>query len=915
MKKRYLHGFVWIFALLGLAISVASVPASPLQSSNISFISPSSCPTGGCAAGQRLNFRTSFDLLNYVPSPATNIQVCLFTPINWAVSDVDFDFIGKLTGATYTTDTTECGPIPTNYVLSKGVATALTANFFGDALDFYFRIGKTASLSGSTLIRIFEKNDTGWSQSGQSFNYLSISPVRNSVFVAKDAATCGSKNPCYINSKDDLATGIGTGLKDAIDAVDTGSTINVLENYPIKSNSVTIDKALTLQGNSNASLTSESLTCTQPILLLNDEITIQNLSINDGNCILQSRDLLVIDSTQNINIFSNNLVSGKDAIRIINNQKNLTIRFNNITNNSGYAIIKPNTSGTGQIVATANNILNNRSGAQVSCSVKELGLVDHNFWGIGILPSVAAPDCTSQSGKRLGSAIIDNLADPGVQAQLITVTSTKKSYFENSIAVQRPATTPDNPDFDIFIVNHGNNAANTPFLNSGTTSTLVPCNNYYDIFLVQGLTNVPQLNIFMKYDLNAACIVNVESNTYCGQSNPALYPLWWYDPEQLITTGWNTTGQVPNGPSAGGASGQVTTCNLTNKEISVQIDASGRPGISNDLNYTPFVVGLVGQPAAAVLSSFTALPGNMQVTINWSTVSELNTSGYYVQKRQTGTLNFARVSPFIVHTGTDSSGANYSFVDNDVINGTSYDYRLEIIGTNLLSVYSNIISATPVPPTLTPTITLTPTTTLTPTITLTPTTTISTTPTITLTPTVTVTRTVTVTPTRTRFQTATRTRTPFLIPYRSPTRTSVVVSTNPIGYPAPTSANLTPDSGYPVPTGGATQPSDGYPIPGESTQVDGGYPESGTESSQTTGTPETGSINQTPKPGSTIISKPTLSTNPSEGEKSTNWVYPLLGSMIGLSLVLLVGYFLWKNGYMALPFLSKQGQNEDHSLE
>jgi hypothetical protein len=133
--------------------------------------------------------------------------------------------------------------------------------------------------------------------------------------------------------------------------------------------------------------------------------------------------------------------------------------------------------------------------------------------------------------------------------------------------------------------------------------------------------------------------------------------------------------------------------------------------------------------------------------------------------------------------------------------------------------------------------------------------------------------------------------------------------------PAPTSANLTPDSGYPVPTGGATQPSDGYPIPGESTQVDGGYPESGTESSQTTGTPETGSINRTPKPGSTIISKPTLSTNPSDGEKSTNWVYPLLGSMIGLSLVLLVGYFLWKNGYMALPFLSKQGQNEDHSLE
>jgi hypothetical protein len=37
--------------------------------------------------------------------------------------------------------------------------------------------------------------------------------------------------------------------------------------------------------------------------------------------------------------------------------------------------------------------------------------------------------------------------------------------------------------------------------------------------------------------------------------------------------------------------------------------------------------------------------------------------------------------------------------------------------------------------------------------------------------------------------------------------------------------------------------------------------------------------------------------------------------MIGLSLVLLVGYFLWKKGYMALPFISKEGQNEDHSQE
>jgi len=141
------------------------------------------------------------------------------------------------------------------------------------------------------------------------------------------------------------------------------------------------------------------------------------------------------------------------------------------------------------------------------------------------------------------------------------------------------------------------------------------------------------------------------------------------------------------------------------------------------------------------------------------------------------------------------------------------------------------------------------------------------------------------------------------------------VSTNPSGYPAPTSANLTPNSGNPVLTSGATQPSEGYPIPGESTQVDGGYPEPGTENGQTTVIPDDGTPDKTPVPGSTILPKPTSPPRPMDSDKPSNWVYPLLGSIIGLSLVLLVGYFLWKKGYMALPFLTKEEQDLEHPLD
>ena len=921
MKKIY--WMVWLLAFALVFIPKASVPAAPQLSSSVSLVSPSSCPSGGCAAGQRLNFLTSFDLQSYVPSEPPseekNIQVCLYAPQNWGISTAEFDSAGKLTASEYTPDTTYCGLPPTNYELIGGVSTALSFDFFGDSLEFNFRLGATATASGSSLVRVLEFDGTTWNQTEQAFNYLSVASTSDTKFVANNAETCGSNTPCYINSKDDLPGGLGTGLKDAIDVSGINALINILGDYQIKGNSVQINKPLTISGNKSATITTESTNCINPMLSLEDAVTIQNLTINDGVCNFTNRDLIVVNSTQDINILSNNLVQGRDAIRILSNQQKITVRFNNIKNNSGYALYKPIDSGVGQIIMTANNIFSNRAGAQVDCN--ELGEVNHNYWGLGILPETAAPTCSSSPGKRLGSPIIDNLNSAGVQAQLVTVTTDKNYYFENQIGVKRPGDLPDSSDFDLYIVNHGNNPVNAPFLAAGSLSTLVPCNNYYDIFLADTYLTDPVLEIFMKYDANAACVANVESTTYCGQDNSALYPLWWYDPDQLITTGWNTTGQTPNGPSANNAPGQKTTCKIPDKEISVIIDSSGRPGINNDLTYTPFVVGLVGQPAATVLSSFTAIPGDMQVTINWSTSSELNTSGFYVQRRVKGDSLFERISSFIIKTGSDTSGGTYSFIDKDAINGTSYEYRLEIVGINLLSVYSTIIEATPIPPTITPTSTLTSTITLTPTITHTPTVTGSLSPTatltrtITLTPTITNTRTITRTPTRTRYRTPTKSRTPFIIPYRSPTksRTPFIINTSASGYPAPTNPSNQTEQGYPVSTNQTPAPEGGYPAPGESTQINDDFPESGTQDPESTPAPQEGTFPAQTRTAFGGINRP-ISGDENGGERSNNWVYPLLGSMIGLSLVLLVGYFLWKKGYMALPIKSKNESEELNSF-
>lgn len=892
MKKKVIIKILSFTLLLFFITPLTNVPAMPLTSANIAFVNPSSCPSGGCAAGQHLGLQASFDFNNYLPSTAANIQFCVLTPVNWSASQLVFSPLGELTGSIYISDVSHCGPEPTGYQVLGGVTTNLNNNYFGETLSFSLQIGPSANQSGSILIREYEFDGNLWTQTEQAFVYVPIAPTGNNVYVAENSIMCSSNSPCYIDSAADLAGGVGTGLKDAVDAVPTSSTITILGSYPIKNQGVVVDKAVTIQGNPNSSLTNSGTNCNQALLYIQNAVTIQNLSINDGTCTNPDRDLLRINSSQPVNIFSNNLTGGNDAVFLDSNNGPVNIRFNNITGNNGYAVFQSTGVGTGLIEVTANNIYNNRSGVQVSCALP--GLVNHDYWGYANNPQISAPDCSYISGKRLGSPVLSNNNASGVQAKKVTVTDQKVYYFENNIAVQHDL---NNPNFDVYIVNHGASSSNSPFQISDNPSNLIPCSNYYDIFLTDPADNGTNLNLYIKYNLDSACIANIESTNYCGQTNQSLFPLWWYDPLQLITTGWDTTGQNPTGSQAGGVSGQTTTCNITEKEISVQLDNSGRPGLNLDLSDTPFVVAVIGQPAAAVLSEFSVTPGDMQVIVDWKTSSEFNTSGFYVQRRLLGTSDFDRVSPFFPHSGSDSSGDDYAFIDNNVTNFTSYEYRLEIIGSDFMSVYSKIIAVTPMLPTNTPTITLTPTITNTPTKTITPT------PLITLTPTKTNTR----TPTKTKTKTPTPTKTAYHYKSSTPTKTPTKIATfTPLATrtslfsPTPrssgtTSATLTTPNpgGYPGPEGTGTDENEGgYPGPGE-----------GTSSNNQT---ETIQPISSKNPGS-----PTLNTStpvkPVDDDRESNnrWIYPVFGGLIGISILLLVVYLLWKNSILKLPFLDK----------
>ncbi len=470
--------------------------------------------------------------------------------------------------------------------------------------------------------------------------------------------------------------------------------------------------------------------------------------------------MIWIESAGPVTIEGNDITNGQDAIQVgVNNTGAIEVRFNNIQFNSGYGIfVNPpnNPSGTPELDAVANNIFSNRSGAQVECNGAGNGVVDHNFWGAQTT-SNAISQCTFTDAKRLGAAIIDNTTGPGVSSQRVTANSTLAYTFNNQIGFQLAGT---DSSLDLYIVNHGaGSSANIPFT-GGQQGNPIPCSNFWDVFLANSTAPAASdvLTLHFKYELSSACITTVASTRFCNQTaDPSLYPLYWYE---VGANTWATTGQTPGG--------QTTTCNINQNEIQVAIDNSANRPNLGDLARAPFVVGLPGEPSAVVISSFTAQPGDMKVTLNWATSSEVNTSGFIVMRSTLPDSGFVEISSLIPHLGTSTTGASYQYIDQqNLINGTTYYYRLKVVNLDLTTVMTGAISVTPSPATATPTNTAT------------------------VTPTRTSTRpSATPTRTRTKFPTGT-----FIFKSRTPTRTLTPTPTSPfqtITYTLSPTASATP---------------------------------------------------------------------------------------------------------------------------
>ncbi|MFC2088949.1 SBBP repeat-containing protein [Calditrichota bacterium] len=93
------------------------------------------------------------------------------------------------------------------------------------------------------------------------------------------------------------------------------------------------------------------------------------------------------------------------------------------------------------------------------------------------------------------------------------------------------------------------------------------------------------------------------------------------------------------------------------------------------------------------LSFFKAIEGNQQVTLKWRTESELNNVSFFIE-RSTDNNEFEIIAE-IDGQGTTSSWTEYEYIDNDLINETTYFYRLADLDYSGLKTYHRTIKATP----------------------------------------------------------------------------------------------------------------------------------------------------------------------------------------------------------------------------
>jgi len=110
-----------------------------------------------------------------------------------------------------------------------------------------------------------------------------------------------------------------------------------------------------------------------------------------------------------------------------------------------------------------------------------------------------------------------------------------------------------------------------------------------------------------------------------------------------------------------------------------------------------------GAPVTAIdLLSFTAQAGTDHATLAWETGTEVDNAGFNLWRSEAAGGPYAKINDALIPAEGDAvSGASYTYVDADVIEGVTYYYRLEDVDIHGASTFHGPVSARPGRPHLT----------------------------------------------------------------------------------------------------------------------------------------------------------------------------------------------------------------------
>lgn len=164
-------------------------------------------------------------------------------------------------------------------------------------------------------------------------------------------------------------------------------------------------------------------------------------------------------------------------------------------------------------------------------------------------------------------------------------------------------------------------------------------------------------------------------------------PIWSYTASGFYSNHLGGCHRLPNG--------NTFICEATSGYM-FEVDASGntvwsynRGGeIARANKYSADYTGLIGIPVE--LTSFTANVVNNNVMLNWVTATEINNSGFEIQ-RSIDNSNFIKVG-FTPGNGTTTEISKYGFSDSDLENGKYY-YRLRQLDFDGTFSFSDVVQA------------------------------------------------------------------------------------------------------------------------------------------------------------------------------------------------------------------------------